>query len=263
MQNKLALLEHKLSAYHNVAIAFSGGVDSTFLLLCAKRVLGSAALAVTVTGPNFAPDEIEYAKEFCKKHEIPQLMIRMEDELFQSFAHNPQDRCYICKHGIFSDMRENLMDIPIFDGTNADDAKDYRPGRLALKELGILSPLEEIGFTKKEIRLALKAMNVEIWDKPAYACLASRIPYGETITLEKLTAIYQIEHALKELGFTQVRLRHHGEIARIEVLPEDREKFCNAEIMDKVNKLVKDAGSTYACLDLGGYIMGNLNGEII
>ncbi len=259
LQDKFSLLNKKLASYESLAIAFSGGVDSTFLLLAAHKALGDSTLAVTMAGPNFNPDEIQEAKQLCKEKGIPHLLITLDKDSFQSFAHNPKDRCYICKHAIFSQIKDTLEAMPIADGTNADDAKDYRPGRLALKELGILSPLEEIGFTKKEVREGLRAMNISLWNKPAYACLASRIPYGEELTPAKLEAVYEIEKKLKELGFTQVRLRHHGEIARIEVLPQQRHLFCRPELLDKVDALVKRYGFRYATLDLAGYVMGNLN----
>ncbi len=259
IQRKLSLLNQKLRSFDSLAVAFSGGVDSTFLLLAAHRVLGEATLAVTMYGPNFNPDEVKEAKNLCQEEAIPHLLIALEQDAFETFSHNPEDRCYICKHAIFSQIKETLSSMPIADGTNADDSEDYRPGRLALKELGIISPLEEIGFTKEDIRQGLRAMNVPSWDKPAGACLASRIPYGDQLTPAKLEAIYQIEKKLKELGFSQVRLRHHGDIARIEVLPHQRHLFCQPEILDKVDALVKSFGFRYATLDLAGYIMGNLS----
>ncbi|MEA4922883.1 MAG: ATP-dependent sacrificial sulfur transferase LarE [Eubacteriaceae bacterium] len=262
MQDKLKLLKDKIRSYDRLAIAFSGGVDSTFLLLAANSVLGSGALAVTASAPHFAPDELQEAKQLCEDHDIPQLVISLDETVTDTFAHNPVDRCYICKKAMFSFIKEALGDMPLADGTNADDKDDYRPGRRALKELGVISPLEEVGFTKAEIRKALAAMNIKIWDKPAYACLASRIPYGEMITPEKLAAVYRAEKALKELGFTQVRVRHHGDVARIEVLPEERHKFFDEKFMDRVNEEVKKAGFTYAALDLGGYVKGSLNSNI-
>ena len=262
MQNKLKLLKSKLEAYDGIAIAFSGGVDSTFLLLVAHEILGINALAITVTGPHFNPSELNEAKLFCKKHDIPQLIVGIDEATFQTFAHNPTDRCYICKKAIFEVMKNAAGQLPLADGTNADDDNDYRPGIKALNEMGIISPLKEVGFTKQEIRIALKAMNEDIWNKPAFACLASRIPYNMQITRKKLEAIYKAEEGLKELGFTQVRVRHHGDVARIEVLPAEINKFFDEGFMNKVNELVKKAGFIYAALDLGGYMMGNLNLKI-
>jgi len=262
MQNKLELLRQKLLGHENMAVAFSGGVDSTFLLLCAKDIFGDNLLAVTALAPNFDPDEIAQTKKICEEREIRHLIINLGTDLLDEIAHNPEDRCYVCKKYIFSALRETLCELgfdTLADGTNLDDAKDYRPGQKALDELGVISPLRDAGFTKHDIRLGLKAMNVETWDKPAYACLASRVPYGEEITIEKLHAIQQAESALREMGFPQVRVRHHGDVARIEVPPAQRSRFFDEGFMDLVNETVKKAGFKYASLDLGGYVMGSLN----
>jgi len=262
MQSKLELLKQKLLGHENMAVAFSGGVDSTFLLLCAKDIFGDDLLAVTALAPNFDPDEIQQTKKICEAHEIRHLIINLGNDLLDEIAHNPEDRCYICKKSIFSKLRQVLDDLgfdTLADGTNLDDAMDYRPGQRALDELGVISPLRDAGFTKQDIRLGLRAMNIDVWDKPAYACLASRVPYGEEITLEKLKAIHQAESALRDLGFPQVRVRHHGEVARIEVPPAHRSRFFDEAFMDLVNETVKKAGFKFASLDLGGYVMGNLN----
>lgn len=262
MQSKLELLRQKLLGHENMAVAFSGGVDSTFLLLCAKDIFGDDLLAVTALAPNFDPDEIEQTKKICTDHEIRHLIINLGTDLLDEIAHNPEDRCYVCKKSIFSALRTTLSDLgfdTLADGTNLDDAQDYRPGQRALDELGVISPLRDAGFTKQDIRMGLKAMNVDIWDKPAYACLASRVPYGEEITIEKLDSIHQAESALRELGFTQVRVRHHGDVARIEVPPAQRSRFFDEAFMDLVNEIIKKAGFKYASLDLGGYVMGSLN----
>jgi uncharacterized protein len=262
MQDKLELLRQKLLGHENLAVAFSGGVDSTYLLLCAKAIFGDDLLAVTALAPNFDPDEIEQTKKICTEQEIRHLIINLGTDLLDEIAHNPEDRCYVCKKSIFSALRETLSELgfdTLADGTNLDDAKDYRPGQRALDELGVISPLRDAGFTKQDIRMGLKAMNIDIWDKPAYACLASRVPYGEKITVEKLNAIHQAEATLRELGFTQVRVRHHGDVARIEVPPTQRSRFFDEDFMDLVNELVKKAGFKYASLDLGGYVMGSLN----
>jgi len=262
MQRKLALLRQKLLGHENLAVAFSGGVDSTFLLLCAHDIFGDQLLAVTALAPNFDPDEIELTKKICADKGIRHLIVNLGMDFINVIASNPKNRCYICKKAIFSALKETLADLgydTLADGTNADDALDYRPGQQALDELGIISPLREAGFTKKDVRIGLKAMNVEIWDKPAYACLASRIPYGEKITPEKLEAIHKAESELRKMGFSQVRVRHHGDVARIEVPPENRSRFFDESFMDLVNEVVKKAGFKYASLDLGGYVMGNLN----
>ncbi len=202
MQDKLELLRQKLLGHENLAVAFSGGVDSTYLLLCAKDIFGEDLLAVTALAPNFDPDEIEQTKKFCAEREIRHLIINLGTDLLDEIAHNPEDRCYVCKKHLFFALRETLSELgfdTLADGTNLDDALDYRPGQRALDELGVISPLRDAGFTKQDIRMGLKAMNVDIWDKPAYACLASRVPYGEEITIEKLNSIHQAEAALQIL----------------------------------------------------------------
>lgn len=260
IQPKLDLLLDTLRSFGRIAIAFSGGVDSTFLLLAAREALGHAALAVTATGCHFAPDELMEAQSLCEQKEIPQLLINVDESMQRLFSQNPPDRCYHCKKTIFGLMRDALGDdFPIADGTNTDDADDYRPGRRALKELGILSPLEEAGFTKAEIREGLIAMNVPLWNKPAAACLASRIPYGEPITRKKLERIYRAEQEMHSLGFQTVRVRSHADTARIEVPPEERHRFFDERFMDRVNRRLQKAGFLYVSLDLGGYRRGSLN----
>ncbi|MDD4366839.1 MAG: ATP-dependent sacrificial sulfur transferase LarE [Eubacteriales bacterium] len=264
MQNKLLLLKQKIAAYGTLAVAFSGGVDSAFLLSYAKEVLGEGVIAVTAMAPNFDPKEISGAKKFCEEKDIRHLIINLGPELIAKFCHNPEDRCYICKKEVFSKLRSTVNDLGYYnlaDGTNRDDMDDFRPGQKALTELKIASPLKEAGFTKADIRQGLKAMNIDMWDKPAFACLASRIPYGEEITVKKLNSVNDAESALMDLGFRQVRVRHHGDVARIEVLPEERNLFYNEKFMDHVNAAVKKAGFKYASLDLSGYKMGNLNKE--
>lgn len=262
MQKKLENLNLILKKCGNLAIAFSGGVDSTFLLLIAKKQLKENVIAITVDSPMYSNEEFTDANLFCKTHKIVHYHITLSKECFRSFSHNPPNRCYLCKKIIFSEILNKAKEHGISfvaDGTNLDDTSDYRPGLLALEELKIISPLKDAGFTKEEIRQSLKVSNHEIWNKPAMACLASRIPYGEEITIEKLKAIAILEKKLRELGFKQCRVRHHGDIARIEVQPEDRSKFFSLSLMDQVNASAKKIGFVYATLDLGGYQMGNLN----
>lgn len=265
-KEKLTALENRLKEYGEIAIAFSGGVDSTFLLLFAKKVLGKQVTAVTISAPNFAPDEICYAKELCEKEGIRHLVLDLGEDALSTFSHNPPDRCYLCKKALFgsaaAEVSARFPHAVLADGTNLDDMSDYRPGQKALEELGIRSPLMEAGLTKKEVRRGLKELGGDIWDKPAFACLASRIPYGELITKEKLRAIYQAESILHDLGFRQVRVRHHGSLARIEVLPEARSEFFDLGLMDLVNERLKELGFLYVALDLAGYRMGSLNEEI-
>ena len=266
-EEKLKKLEEILKEYKEVAVAFSGGVDSTFLVLFAHKVLGDNVVAATASAPNFAPDEIEYAQKLCREHGIRHHVIELSDNILEAFAHNPPDRCYICKRLVFSQMmaqiRRHFPCAEIVDGTNVDDMQDYRPGRKALEELGIDSPLKKAGLTKAEIRRGLKELGGDIWDKPAFACLASRIPFGEEITVEKLKQIHKTEMSLRYLGFEQVRVRHHGNLARIEVPRDQRSRFADPELMDYVCQLIKDAGFLYVTLDLEGYRMGSLNEEVL
>jgi uncharacterized protein len=266
-EEKLKKLEDILKEYEEVAVAFSGGVDSTFLVLFAHKVLGDKVVAATASAPNFAPDEIEYAQKVCREHGIRHQVIELSDNILEAFAHNPPDRCYICKRLVFGQMmaqiRRHFPAAEIVDGTNVDDMQDYRPGRKALEELGIDSPLKKAGMTKDDIRRGLKDLGGEIWNKPAFACLASRIPYGEHITIDKLKQIHKAEMELRYLGFEQVRVRHHGNLARIEVPRDQRSQFADPELMDHVTRIIKDCGFLYATLDLEGYRMGSLNEEVL
>jgi len=256
--------DHLMNQTFNLGIAFSGGVDSTFLLAFASRLqsVNFKVTALTVNSTNFAPDEIDYAKEFCVGHGIDHIIIDVDFSHIDGFKENSRERCYYCKRSIFSYVKKLAGThgiTAIADGTNLDDDSDFRPGKKALLELGIISPLKEAGLTKDEIRHALKDMGISIWNKPAFACLASRVPYGEEITEEKLNSIYKVEKAIRDMGFSQVRVRHHGEIARIELLPEDIPAFAVPATMEKINQIALDAGFSYAALDLSGYKMGNMN----
>lgn len=273
---KLDKLGKLLKSYKRITVALSGGVDSAFLLAFASKVLGAENVrAITACGPHLADDEVEYAKALCVSLGIEHDVISM-DHIMPILAPNPADRCYHCKKAMFSMLKEfaakaTADDFVLADGTNLDDMDDYRPGHKALAELDIASPLKDAELTKNEIRTALEMLSKEdsllanslmlhdgtpIWDKPAFACLASRIPYGTEITEDKLTAVYKAETFLRSLGLRQVRVRHHGDIARIEVPAENRCVFFDEGFMDMVNERLKEFGFKYVTLDLGGYKMG-------
>lgn len=272
LTDKLERLKNIISGYEKILVALSGGVDSVFLLTFAYSIWRDGRVAaLTAKGPHFAEDELLYARQLCDNLGISHKFADVS-HILTAIEGNPRDRCYICKKAIFSSLKDraDMEGRVLADGTNLDDMDDYRPGYRALQELGIANPLKDAGLTKPDIRAALRelaagdkkigeALAEDIWNKPAFACLASRIPYGNRITEEKLKAVYDAEIFLRSEGFAQVRVRHHGDVARIEVLPEDRIRFCNADFMDKVDQKLKKCGFKFVALDLGGYKMGNLN----
>lgn len=256
-QRLLALI----SAQGRAAVAFSGGVDSSFLCYAAGKALGTGAVAVTILSPMLPRSEIDGASAFARKLGMEHILIQ-EPEIDEEVAANPQDRCYFCKKiefGRILDAARERGIHAVLDGSNLDDLGDYRPGLRALEELHILSPLREAGLTKQDIRELSRRFNLPTWDKPAFACLASRIPYGERIDREKLSRIEQGEDALRAAGFRQFRVRSHGTIARIEVAPEERSRFFDTSLMDSISRSLKAAGFLYVALELEGYVMGNMN----
>lgn len=246
----------------SVAVAFSGGVDSTYLLLSAKEALGDKAVAITIKSPTFPNREYEEAVAFAKKLGVKHITVESGEKDIELYADNPPDRCYICKKAIFSKIIDTATANGInhiADGSNVDDLGDYRPGMKALRELGIESPLVAAGLTKNDIRTLSRELGLPAWNKPAYACLATRFPCGERITQEKLRMVELAEQYLFELGFLQVRVRHHGDIARIEIEGSERSRFFDILLMNKINTELQKIGFRYVALDLGGYKMGNMN----
>lgn len=262
MHLKKAKLEEDLRALGRVAVAFSSGVDSTFLLKVAHDVLGDGALAVTARSRAFPERETEEAAAFCAAEGIRQLVVGTDPLSVPGFKENPPERCYICKKYIFSEMLRAAGELGfsrVAEGSNMDDLGDYRPGLAAIAELGVLSPLREAGLTKAEIRALSRELGLPTWDKPSYACLATRFVYGETIDAEKLRMVELAERRLTDLGFRQVRVRVHGDVARIEVLPEDIQRLAAPETAAEVDAYLRSLGFGYAALDLGGYVTGSMN----
>ena len=262
LEEKYAELIKIIESHDSVAVAFSGGVDSTFLLSVAHDVLGENVLAITASSPLIPRNEIMEAEAFCKSNNIRQITFSYEIEKEPQIRLNPKDRCYHCKKSIFTKMKSIALETGIdilLDGSNVDDTSDYRPGMKALKELRIVSPLKDAGLTKEDIRKLSKKLNLPTWDKPSYACLATRIPVGDEITREKLSIIEKSEEVLHEKGFLKSRVRLHNNLARIEISPEQFEEIMKPEIRDDITVRLKQIGFDYVSLDMQGYRMGSMN----
>lgn len=262
LYEKFKLLQRKIMLMDSLAIAFSGGVDSTFLLKVANDLLGNRAVAITARSLTYPEREFGEAVNFANDIGIKHLVVVIDELDIKGFADNPPNRCYLCKRELFSQILEvarNQNITLVADGSNADDVSDYRPGLKALGELGIVSPLRDAGLTKEDIRILSRQMNLPTWDKPAFACLASRFPYGQKISREKLAMVDKAEQYLLGLGLRQIRVRHHGDIARIEVSPHERAMFMDEKIMDKVDEEFRRIGFAYTALDLKGYRTGSMN----
>ena len=261
-QKKLETLKSNLALLESVAIAFSGGVDSAFLLRIAHDVLGDNVIAVTASSCSFPERELREAEVFCKQNGIQHIVCKSEELDIDGFRQNPKNRCYLCKHELFEKIwaiakEQNLAAVA--EGSNTDDNGDYRPGLIAVKELGVKSPLREVGLSKAEIRALSRELGLPTWNKQSFACLSSRFVYGEMISEEKLSMVDKAEQLLLDLGFHQVRVRIHGTIARIEVLPDEFERIIDEDFRDKIYSTLKSLGFTYVTLDLGGYRTGSMN----
>jgi uncharacterized protein len=245
----------------SVAVAFSGGVDSSFLCYAARDALPEKSIAVTIVSPMLPKSEIECAKRVAAQIGIRHILLE-EDAIDEEVAANPKNRCYYCKKiefGAILDEAKRQGAAVVLDGSNMDDLGDFRPGLQALSELRILSPLREAAFTKNEIRALSKEAGLPTWDKPAFACLASRIPYGERIDRDKLAAVEKAEDFLRGKGFVQFRVRSHEKIARIEVSPDERKKFFDERFLDEIAAKVKSFGFHFVAFELSGYKMGSMN----
>jgi uncharacterized protein len=259
---KLEEFKKILKHMGSLLVAYSGGVDSTFLLAVAKEVLANRVLAVTARSLTYPEREIASAGEMAQKLKVRHRVIDSEELSLPEFRNNPPDRCFYCKRELFLRLRSIAQEEGITwiaDGSNVDDDRDFRPGSRAAQERGIRSPLREAGLTKEDIRKLSSEMGLPTWDKPSIACLASRFPYGEEITPEKLTMVGRAEEYLLNLGFRQVRVRNHQNIARIEVGEEEIKKFLDDTVRQQVIKALKEIAYTYITLDLQGYRSGSMN----
>ena len=264
-QSKYLNLKKYIRSLGSLAVGFSGGVDSCLLLTAAREELGEKAIAVTAVNAAMPLREQDEAKAFCGSRGIRQIICHFDPMQIESFRHNGPDRCYDCKRGIFTEIykiaRQNGITY-VAEGSNMDDLGDYRPGLRAVKDLGVKSPLREAELYKSEIRALARALDLPVWSKPSYACLASRFVYGEEITAEKLHMVELAEQFLIEKGFAEERVRIHGNIARIEVPPKDITRLAADGIREEIWQEFKKIGFMFTALDLHGYQTGSMNATI-
>jgi uncharacterized protein len=261
-QEKAAALDARLTALGSVLVAYSGGVDSAFLAVTAARVLGSRAVSITADSPSYPERHrqiaLETARQFSLRHEI----IHTSEVERTEYRANPANRCYYCKHELYTHLTAIARDrgiAAVADGSNADDRGDYRPGRQAAREFGILSPLDEVGLTKREIRDLARTAGLSIWNEPASACLSSRIPYHSEVTEQKLRTIEAAETVLRDLGFRIFRVRHHETIARLELGRDEIARALEPELADIIDRRLRALGYAHVTIDLRGYRLGSLN----
>lgn len=259
---KYTYLQDYLKSLGSIAVAFSGGVDSTFLLRVAHDVLGDNVLAVTAASCSFPERELREAKKFCEENGIRHVVCQSEELDIEGFRQNPVNRCYLCKHELFEKIGEIAAEnhlAAVAEGSNMDDNGDYRPGLQAVKELGVKSPLRQAGLNKDEIRQLSRMLGLPTWNKQSFACLSSRFVYGETISEEKLSMVDRAEQLLLDLDFHQVRVRIHDKLARIEILPEEFSRLLDDSVRNTIYDTLKSLGFTYVTLDLAGYRTGSMN----
>lgn len=262
VEEKLLKLKEIVSELKSVVVAFSGGVDSTLVAKVCYDILKDNAMAVTARSETYPDFEFKEAQKLAKEIGIKHLVIDTSELAIEGFANNPPDRCYFCKTELFEKLKDIAKQhgfLNVADGANLDDTQEFRPGLKASKELNVKSPLKESGMTKKDIREVSRMLNLSNWNKPAYACMSSRFPYGQSITEEKLKMVSEAEKYLRSLGLVQFRVRHHETIARIEALPEDIHILANSPTREELFCKFKEIGFTYVTLDLEGYRSGSMN----
>lgn len=265
LSGKMEHLKSHLTRLGSAAVAFSSGVDSTFLLDVAHEVLGAQAVAFTAASPFVPQRDVDEAAAFCRGRGIEHVVVPFDTLAIPGVAENPKDRCYLCKHALFSKMAELARArglAAVADGSNLDDDGDYRPGRRALGELGIVSPLHAAGLTKADIRALSRKRGLATWNKPSFACLASRFAYGEELTADGLDRVNRAEEFLMAKGFRQLRVRVHEDatLARIELLPEDIGRFfATAGLREETEQKLRALGFRYVSLDLRGFRSGSMN----
>lgn len=262
LRDREAAFFDRLRSLPSIVVAYSGGVDSAYLVWAATTVLGARALAVTADSPSYPARHrtiaCDVARQFNFQHEI----IHTAEMARAEYRVNAPDRCYHCKHELYSHLSRLASDrgyAAVADGSNADDRGDYRPGRRAAREFGVISPLDEAGLTKENIRALAKLAGLPIWDEPASACLSSRIPYHSEVSEEKLRAIEAAEDVLRQQGFRVVRVRHHGDVARLEVAPEELPRLLAPDVAAGVDAAIRAVGFKHVAVDLRGYRLGSLN----
>lgn len=259
---KLRALETRLASLDRLMVAYSGGVDSAFLAATAHRVLGNRMLAVLADSPSLARRDMEQAVAFAESLGMPLRVIQTEELDKPEYSRNDANRCFHCKTELFTGMealREELGFLHLAYGMNADDTRDYRPGQRAAKEHEVLAPLADAGLTKADVRILSRAAGYQLWDRPAAPCLSSRVEYGRAVTREVLSQVERAEESMRQLGFREFRVRHHGELARVEVARSEMPKALSMDTLDAITAALRAAGYQYVTLDTAGFRSGSLN----